>query len=265
MNTRAVERQQVESNLRRALERFEFTLHYQPKVDLATGRISGVEALLRWEHPEWGLVQPDRFISIAEECGLIVPIGRWVLHEACAQAVRWRSAGIAAVSIAVNVSALEFRHREFFDHALAIFGATGVDPSCLQLELTESVLMRDVASSASLLTKFKAMGVEIAVDDFGTGYSSLSYLNQFPIDVLKIDRSFVRAIDAGPESNGVIVSAVIGMGKNLKQRVIAEGVEDAGQLAFLKAHECNEAQGYWFSRPVDAARMQAMLNTGMCV
>lgn len=264
MNTRAVERQLVESNLRRALERSEFRLDYQPKVDLGTGRITGVEALLRWEHPEWGLVQPDRFISIAEECGLIVPIGRWVLREVCMQAVRWRRAGLAAISIAVNVSALEFRHREFFDQALAIFDATGVDPACLQLELTESVLMRDVAASANLLAKFKAMGVQIAVDDFGTGYSSLSYLNQFPIDVLKIDQSFVRAIDAGAGSNGAIVSAVIGMGKNLRHRVVAEGVEDQEQLAFLKAQDCNEAQGYWFSRPVDAAAMGAMLGAGIC-
>jgi diguanylate cyclase (GGDEF)-like protein/PAS domain S-box-containing protein len=264
MNTRAVERQLVESNLRRALERSEFRLHYQPKVDLETGRITGVEALLRWEHPEWGLVSPERFISIAEECGLIVPIGRWVLREASAQAVRWRQAGLPAVSIAVNVSALEFRHREFFDHALGVFTATGVDPRCLQLELTESVLMRDVAATAELLAKFKAMGVQIAVDDFGTGYSSLSYLNQFPIDVLKIDQSFVRAIDAGAGSNGAIVSAVIGMGKNLHHRVVAEGVEDQEQLAFLKAHNCNEAQGYWFSCPVGAAAMGAMLGAGVC-
>ena len=264
MNTRAVERQLVESNLRRALERSEFTLNYQPKVDLETGHITGVEALLRWEHPEWGLVPPERFISIAEECGLIVPIGRWVLAEASAQAVRWRQAGLPAVSIAVNVSALEFRHREFFDHALAVFKATGVDPRCLQLELTESVLMRDVGATAELLAKFKAMGVQIAVDDFGTGYSSLSYLNQFPIDVLKIDQSFVRAIDAGAGSNGAIVSAVIGMGKNLHHRVVAEGVEDQEQLAFLKAQNCNEAQGYWFSCPVSAAAMGAMLSAGVC-
>jgi diguanylate cyclase (GGDEF)-like protein/PAS domain S-box-containing protein len=264
MNTRAMERQLIESNLRRALERREFTLHYQPKVDLETDRITGVEALLRWEHPEWGLVLPERFISIAEECGLIIPIGRWVLGEACAQAARWHGNGISAVSIAVNVSALEFRHRDFFDHALAVLDASGVDPACMQLELTESVLMRDVATSAGLLAKFKAMGVQIAVDDFGTGYSSLSYLNQFPIDVLKIDQSFVKAIDAGAGNNGAIVSAVIGMGKNLRQRVIAEGVEEEGQLAFLKAHKCNEGQGYLFSRPLAAAQMQAMLETGTC-
>lgn len=264
MNTRAMERQRVESSLRRALEYSEFLLHYQPKVDLETGRITGVEALLRWQHPEWGIVLPDRFISIAEECGLIIPIGRWVLHEACAQAVRWRNAGISLVSIAVNISAVEFRHREFFDHVLSVFETTGVDPACLQLELTESVLMHDVASTANLLAKFKTMGVQIAVDDFGTGYSSLSYLNQFPIDVLKIDQSFVKAIDAGMANNGAIVSAVIDMGKNLHQRVIAEGVEDEDQFDFLKVHRCNEGQGFWFSRPVSAAQMQAMLDRGTC-
>jgi diguanylate cyclase (GGDEF)-like protein/PAS domain S-box-containing protein len=264
MNARAMERQLVESNLRRALERGEFTLHYQPKVDLQTDRITGVEALLRWEHPEWGLVMPERFISIAEECGLIIPVGRWVLGEVCAQIARWRDRGMSPVSVAVNVSALEFRHRDFFDHAAAILDASGVDPACLQLELTESVLMHDVATSAGLLAKFKAMGVQVAVDDFGTGYSSLSYLNQFPIDVLKIDQSFVRAIDTETGGNGAIVSAVIDMGKNLHQRVIAEGVEHEQQLAFLKAHKCNEAQGYLFSQAVDAVRMQALLSAGIC-
>lgn len=263
MNARAVERQLIESNLRRALERAEFALHYQPKLDLASGAITGVEALLRWDHPEWGLVAPERFIHIAEECGLVVPLGRWVLREACAQAVRWRDSGVAPVSIAINVSAMEFRHRDFFDHALAVFEATGGDPACLQLELTESVLMRDVAASACLLAKFKAMGVEIAVDDFGTGYSSLSYLNKFPIDVLKIDQSFVRAIDGNANSNGAIVSAVIGMGRSLRQRVIAEGIENAAQLDFLKQHGCGEGQGYFFSRPIDAARMGTMLHSRM--
>ena len=262
MNTRAVERQLIESNLRRAIERGDLLLHYQPKVDLETNQFTGVEALLRWQHPEWGLILPERFISIAEECGLIVPIGRWVLREACMQAVRWRNASITAGSIAVNVSALEFRHRDFFNHTLAILNSTGIDPRTLQLELTESVLMRDVTANALLLAKFKTIGVQIAVDDFGTGYSSLSYLNQFPIDVLKIDQSFVKAIDATIESNGAIVSAVIGMGKNLHQRVIAEGVEHKKQLDFLKAHKCNEGQGYLFSRPINAVDMEEMLITG---
>ncbi|MFC5478288.1 putative bifunctional diguanylate cyclase/phosphodiesterase [Massilia suwonensis] len=259
MNARAVERQLIETHLRLALERHEFTLHYQPKLDLESCRITGVEALLRWNHPEWGMTLPERFIRIAEECGLIIPIGRWILREACAQSVRWRDSGLAPVSIAINVSALEFRHRDFFTHATAVFTSSGVAPACLQLELTESVLMRDVAASAELLTKFKAIGVEIAVDDFGTGYSSLSYLNQFPIDVLKIDQSFVRAIDGTLDGNGAIVSAVIGMGRSLNQRVIAEGIENATQLDFLRLHGCSEGQGYFFSKPVDATRMREML------
>ncbi len=260
MNTRAMERQLIESNLRLALERNEFRLHYQPKFELESMRMTGVEALLRWEHPEWGLVLPQRFILIAEECGLIIPIGRWVLAEACAQAVRWRASGLPPVSIAVNVSALEFRHRDFFSHALTVFAASGVDPACLQLELTESVLMRDVATSAGLLAKFKALGVQIAVDDFGTGYSSLSYLNQFPIDVLKIDQSFVRSIGGHQESNGAIVSAVIGMGRSLHQRVIAEGIEEEAQFDFLRNQGCSEGQGWYFGMPVDAARIGAMLD-----
>jgi diguanylate cyclase (GGDEF)-like protein/PAS domain S-box-containing protein len=262
MNTRALERQLVESSLRLALERSEFQLHYQPKIELDSGRIVGVEALLRWQHPEWGLVSPERFIPVAEECGLIVPIGRWVLREACAQAVLWHDAGLAEVSVAVNVSALEFRHRDFVAHALAIVKASGVDPHCLQFELTETVLMRDVVATASLLDKLKRIGVQIAVDDFGTGYSSLSYLNQFPIDVLKIDQSFVRAIHTSAAGNGAIVNAVIDMGRNLHQRVVAEGVEDEEQLAFLKAHGCDEAQGYLFSRPVNTAAMFTMLQAG---
>lgn len=259
MNTRAMERQLIESSLRLALERDEFRLHYQPKFDLETMRITGVEALLRWEHPEWGMVLPQRFIQVAEECGLIVPIGRWVLSAACAEAVGWRDGGLAPVSVAVNVSALEFRHRDFYTHALRIFDDSGVDPAWLQLELTESVLMRDVATSASLLAKFKALGVQIAVDDFGTGYSSLSYLNQFPIDVLKIDQSFVKAIDDTPESNGAIVSAVIAMGRSLHQRVIAEGIEEQAQFDFLRSQGCCEGQGRYFSMPVDAVAMRAML------
>jgi len=259
MNARAVERQLIESNLRRALDHQEFILHYQPKVDLESCQVTGVEALLRWDHPEWGMTKPERFIRIAEECGLIILIGRWVLREACAQVVRWRNSGSAPVSIAINVSALEFRHHDFFGYAMTVFQSSGVDPGCVQLELTESVLMRDVAASAELLTKLKATGVQIAVDDFGTGYSSLSYLNQFPIDVLKIDQSFVRAIDGTLGGNGAIVSAVIGMGKSLNQRVIAEGIENATQLAFLKLHGCCEGQGYFFSKPLDAVQMQALL------
>jgi diguanylate cyclase (GGDEF)-like protein/PAS domain S-box-containing protein len=262
MNARAIERQVVESSLRNALAREEFVLHYQPKVNLDTGRITGAEALLRWSHPEWGMTQPLRFVQIAEDCGLIVPIGRWVLREACEQVKRWKAVGLNPGTVAVNVSSLEFRHRDFVEGVRSILHETGLAPDSLQLEITESVLMRDVVSTAEVLASLKEMGVELAVDDFGTGYSSLSYLMQFPIDVLKIDQSFVRNI-ADVENNGIIVSAVISMGNKLKHRVIAEGVEDKVQLAFLKEHHCDEAQGYIFSRPLAADQFASLLNTGL--
>jgi diguanylate cyclase (GGDEF)-like protein/PAS domain S-box-containing protein len=263
MNIRAVERQFIESRLRLALERQEFVLHYQPKVNLATGKITGVEALIRWQHPEWGMVMPERFISIAEDCGLIVPTGRWVVREACRQARQWADAGIDPGSIAVNISALEFRRKDFFDSVRTILNETGLSPHRLQLEITESVLMRDVDASTAILRRFKDLGVQLAVDDFGTGYSSLSYLKQFPIDVLKIDQSFVRDLDPDQHDNGVIVSAVIGMGNSLHQRVIAEGVETQSQLDFLRAHRCEEGQGYLFSRPLAARQFTALLASGL--
>ncbi|MGO9446712.1 MAG: putative bifunctional diguanylate cyclase/phosphodiesterase [Thiobacillaceae bacterium] len=262
MNARAVERQVVEVNLRRALDRQEFALHYQPKVNLNTGTITGAEALLRWMHPEWGVVLPDRFVPIAEDCGLIVPIGRWVLREACAQAKRWEGTGQTGPSVAVNISALEFHHKDFVEGVRAILNETELEPRRLQLEITESVLMRDFKFSTAILQQLKDMGVQLAVDDFGTGYSSLSYLNEFPIDILKIDRSFVHDIGSA-KSNGIIVSAVIALAASLKQRIVAEGVEELGQLAFLKARQCEEGQGYLFSRPLIAAQFAALLSTGI--
>jgi diguanylate cyclase (GGDEF)-like protein/PAS domain S-box-containing protein len=262
MNVRAVERQVIEINLRVALERQEFVLQYQPKVNLDTGMITGAEALLRWMHPKWGEVQPDRFVPVAEDCGLIIPIGHWVLREACAQAKRWEDAGLKPVSVAVNISALEFRHKDFVAGVRVILNETGLKPSSLQLEITESVLMCNAESSIAILQQLKTMGVQLAVDDFGTGYSSLSYLHQFPIDVLKIDQSFVHDIGS-TNGNGIIVSAVIAMGTSLKQRVVAEGVEEPAQLAFLKARHCEEGQGYIFSRPLGAEQFAALLVTGI--
>ncbi|HCE10059.1 MAG TPA: two-component system response regulator [Oxalobacteraceae bacterium] len=262
MNVRAVERQVIETNLRHALERQEFALHYQPKVNLASGTITGAEALLRWMHPEWGLVLPDRFVAIAEDCGLIVPIGRWVLREACAQARRWQDAGLNPGSVAVNISALEFRRTDFVDGVRAVLHETGLAPHCLELEITESVLMRDAECSSAILQQLKDMGVQLAVDDFGTGYSSLSYLSQFPIDVLKIDQSFVRDLCV-TNDNGIIVSAVIAMAASLKQRVVAEGVEQTEQLAFLKAQHCEEGQGFLFSRPLVAEQFGTLLANGL--
>ncbi len=262
MNVRAVERQVIESHLRHALARQEFALHYQAKVNLDSGMITGAEALLRWMHPDWGMVLPDRFVPIAEDCGLIVPIGRWVLREACMQAKRWESTMLKPISIAVNISALEFRRKDFVDGVRAILNETGLAPACLQLEITESVLMRDAETSTAILQQLKTMGVQLAVDDFGTGYSSLSYLKQFPIDVLKIDQSFVHAVGA-MQGDGIIVSAVIAMGNSLKQQVVAEGVEEAVQLAFLKQQNCEEGQGYYFARPLDADQFAALLINGI--
>jgi diguanylate cyclase (GGDEF)-like protein/PAS domain S-box-containing protein len=261
MNVRAVERQSIEESLRRALERNEFTLHYQPKIDLRTGAITGAEALLRWTHPTHGLVSPARFIPVAEDCGLILPIGAWVLREACGQARAWVDAGLPVATMAVNVSAMEFQNENFLRNLTAILAETGLDPSSLELELTESVLMRRAESTASILQSVREKGVQVAVDDFGTGYSSLSYLRKFPVDALKIDQSFVRQISDGEDTT--IVTAVIAMARSLKLRVVAEGVETVGELTFLRAHQCDEAQGYYFSRPVPPQQFARLLKTGI--
>lgn len=245
MNVRAVECQAIESSLWQALERQEFILHYQPKFNLKTDAVTGAEVLLRWLHPQWGITLPGRFVAVAEECGLIVPIGRWVLREACRQTRRWQEQGLELASIAVNISALEFRHPDFVAGVQAILDETGLSPGCLQLEITESVLMRDAEISSGILQQLKDAGVQLAVDDFGTGYSSLSYLLKFPIDVLKIDKSFVHAIST---SGGIIASVMIAMGSSLQYKVVAEGVENEAQLLFLRSEQCEEGQGYLFSR-----------------
>ncbi|HWR78171.1 MAG TPA: EAL domain-containing protein [Thiobacillus sp.] len=261
MNARAVRRLLVESSLRRALKQGEFLLHYQPKIDLASGAMTGAEALIRWQDPVLGLVFPAQFVPIAEENGLIVPVGRWVLREACRQVQAWLDSGLRAVPVSVNISAVEFRHENFLEGVALILKETGLEPRYLELELTESILMHDVESSASVLEALKAMGVQLAIDDFGTGYSSLSYLKRFPIDTLKIDQSFVRDIVTN-EDDATIVAAVIGMGRNLKQRVIAEGVETHEQLALLQARHCDEGQGFHFSHPVSAGDFAQWLVTG---
>jgi diguanylate cyclase (GGDEF)-like protein/PAS domain S-box-containing protein len=261
MNTRAVRRLFVETSLRRALKQEEFLLHYQPQIDLASGAITGSEALIRWLDPDLGLVYPTQFVPIAEECGLIVPIGRWVLREACRQVQAWLAAGLPAVPVAVNISAVEFRHKGFLEGVALILKETGLAPRYLELELTETILMHDAESSASVLEALKAMGVQLAIDDFGTGYSSLSYLKRFPIDTLKIDQSFVRHI-ATDADDATIVTAVIGMGRNLNQRVIAEGVETLEQLAFLQTRQCAEGQGFQFSRPLSADDFARLLVAG---
>jgi diguanylate cyclase len=262
MHARVVERQSLEGSLRRALGRHEFLLHYQPKINLKSGEITGVEALIRWMHPDRGLVPPSQFVHIAEECGLILPIGRWVLLEACMQARAWRDLGLRAVPVAVNVSAVEFLAKDFLSGVRAVLIATGIEPRNLELELTESVLIIDAESTIDTLHALKAIGVQLAVDDFGTGYSSFSYLRRFPLDALKIDRSFVRDITSNPD-DAKIVSAMIGIGKSFRQRVIAEGVETREQLDFLQSQGCGEGQGHYFSRPVVAEEFTELLKSGI--
>jgi diguanylate cyclase (GGDEF)-like protein/PAS domain S-box-containing protein len=249
MNVRALERQSLENGLRRAMKRQELVLHYQPKVNLASNAIIGVEALIRWHHPQRGLVPPAQFIPVAEECGFIVPIGRWVLRETCRQARTWHDARFEPIRVAINISAVELRDKEFVAGVRSVLMETGVDPTCVELELTETSLLRDSKSTTAVLHALKDLGVGLALDDFGTGYSSLSHLKRFPIDTLKIDQSFVRDIVTDADDAG-IVSAVISMGKSLQMRVVAEGVETREQLVFLQQRDCPEGQGYYFSRPV---------------
>src|ERR1700691_1698256 len=263
MHARLADRQLLERDLRYALGRNEFLLHYQPKFNLQTGQITGVESLIRWEHPQRGTVYPGEFVPIAEECGLILAIGRWVLLEACRQARAWSDAGLGVVPVAVNVSASEFGDKDFVSGVRAALIATGVEPANLELELTESVLMHDAESTVRTLVALKTMGVRLAIDDFGTGYSSFTYLRRFPVDALKLHQSFVQEITSDP-GDATIVSAMINIGKSLNQRVIAEGVETHEQLSFLRQHGCTEGQGYYFGRPVapnDLAKLYAAATT----
>jgi diguanylate cyclase (GGDEF)-like protein/PAS domain S-box-containing protein len=262
MNRKAVERQSLEGSLHTALAGDEFLLNYQPTIDLDSGEITGVEALIRWQHPERGLIPPGQFVPIAMDSGLIVPIGRWVIREACGQARAWQKAGLPRLTISVNVSASEFRDKGFVAGVRAILAETGLEPRYLELELTEGALMKDVASTAAVLQELKTMGVHLAVDDFGTGYSSLSYLRQFPVDVLKIDQSLVQQITSDVDDSS-IVGAIINMGRSMKRLVIAEGVETEGQRNFLQSQHCAEGQGYLFSRPVAAEQFPHLLEVGL--
>ena len=264
MNARAVERQRTEGDLYRALEQQEFELYYQAQVELQTGNIIGAEALIRWHHPDRGLLLPGMFVPIAEQCGAIVPIGHWVLREACRQTQAWVDAGLTLPAVAVNVSAMEFGRADFLGNVHAVLRETRLAPHHLELELTESVLMKNAESTMIMLQELKSMGIKIAVDDFGTGYSSLSYLKRFPVDTLKIDQSFVAGI-ACNDDDDILVDAVIGLGKNLRHRVIAEGIETREQLAFLSGHHCTEGQGYYLSRPMIAEEFSTLLATGVSV
>jgi diguanylate cyclase (GGDEF)-like protein len=260
MNDLANERLALEHSLRRAMERNELLLHYQPKVNLETGRIVGAEALLRWQHPEWGLIAPERFIPIAEETGLIVQIGAWVIRTACNQARQWQDAGLPPVIMSVNLSARQFRQESFVKVVTQILHETGLKPEQLEMELTESMLMHNANAAISILGGLKSLGVRLSLDDFGTGYSSLSYLSRLPIDTLKIDRSFVQHIGDQDEcGNGILAQAIISLGHSLNLTVIAEGVETGEQLKFLKAHQCDEVQGFYFCKPTVAGEFAKML------
>jgi EAL domain-containing protein (putative c-di-GMP-specific phosphodiesterase class I) len=256
MNVLMTERLEMESKLRRALEREQFLLHYQPRIDMASGRVVGAEALIRWKIAENEIISPARFIPVAEETGLIVSIGRWVLETACAQNVSWQRAGLPPVVVSVNVSARQFRQGGFVDTVAEVLAKTGLEARYLEIELTESMVMHDADKLTAMLDELNNLGVQIAVDDFGTGYSSLSYLKRFPVDRLKVDQSFVHDITTDSD-NATIARTIISLGHNLGLKVVAEGVETAEQVEFLRQNHCDEMQGYYFGRPVGAPEFSA--------
>lgn len=264
MNERALERLRIEGDLRSALEREEFVLHYQPQVDLHTRQIVGAEALIRWQHPELGMVPPARFIGLAEDTGLIVPIGAWVIRTACMQNKAWQLSGLGHLRVSVNLSARQFAQLDLVESVAQALNEAQLEPEYLEIELTESLVMADVDRAIGILRELKALGVKLSIDDFGTGYSSLSYLKRFPIDVLKIDRSFVNDITVDPD-DAAIVASIISLAHSLRLQVIAEGVETEAQLAYLREHHCDQIQGYFFSRPVTHDVFAHMLEEGKCL
>lgn len=261
MNLLAQVQQSLESAIRQALQRNEFSLHYQPKLDLHSGKIVGAEALIRWHQPDHGWIYPSAFIPVAEDSGLIVPLSQWVIRQACTQARAWQAAGLPPICLSVNISAIDFRQRDFVANLAAILEHTGLAPQLLELEITESVLMQNVEDTHTTLRKIKALGVRLSIDDFGTGYSSLSYLRRFPIDVLKIDQSFIRGLSSNSQ-DAQLISAIISLGKSLDLNIVAEGVETIEQLQFLIAHQCEEGQGFLFSKAVAADDFARLLHTG---
>lgn len=258
MNTATLDRLLMESNLRRALAQNELILQYQPLINLATGVVVGVEALIRWQHPELGMILPDNFIHVAEETGLINPIGDWVLCEACRQAKAWCDAGLPSLVMAVNVAPVQFRQPGFVEMVAGALASSGLDASLLELELTERTVMHDAEINLGTLSALHRMGVELSLDDFGTGYSSLAYLKRFPVSKLKIDRSFVHDLETDPD-DWAIASTIVSMGRSLRMTVLAEGVETAEQLAQLRKMGCDMAQGYYFSSPISAAEIAEIL------
>jgi EAL domain-containing protein (putative c-di-GMP-specific phosphodiesterase class I) len=258
MNVRAVDHLSLKNGLRKALVRQEFVLHYQPQVALPTQAVVGVEALIRWQHPEQGLLMPGRFISLAEGTGLIVPIGAWVLQEACRQAVAWQRAGLPNVVMAVNLSAVQFKRGDVLRDVTQALDASGLAPHLLELELTESLLIQDPERVLTIVTRLKQLGVKLSIDDFGTGYSSLSYLKRFDVDKLKIDQSFVRDLMTDTD-DAAIVQAIIQLARSLGLKTVAEGVETVDLLNHLFQLKCDEAQGYHIARPMDAAALATYL------
>ena len=258
LNANSLERLTLESSLRHALERSEFRLYYQAKRDIRSGRIAGMEALLRWEHPDLGTVAPMQFIPVAEDTGLIVPIGKWVLKTACLQSVAWQKEGLPPLSVAVNMTARQFSDEYLLQDLASILEDTGMNPQLLEIELSESLLIHDVETTLRILTGIKSLGVRIAVDDFGTGYSSLATLQRFPLDTVKIDRSFIGEL-VGPSEDSALADAVIAMGKSLSLTVIAQGVETKEQAEFLRAHACDELQGFYFNRPLPAYQFAQLM------
>lgn len=251
MNVDVTEHMRIRHGLRQALEHDEFVLHYQPQINLVSGNIVGAEALIRWNHPELGMIPPGRFIPIAEDCGLIVQMGDWVLLEACRQAATWRDAGLAEILMAVNISSVQFKNHNLEHSVIQALVDSGLDARYLELELTESILIQDGENVLKSIQRLKSLGVQLSIDDFGTGYSSLSYLKRFAVDKLKIDQSFVRDMASDP-NDAAIVQAIIQMARSLKLKTIAEGVEDEHQLAILVQQECDEVQGYYYARPMPA-------------
>jgi diguanylate cyclase (GGDEF)-like protein len=258
LNERVSKRLTMERDLRRALDREQFTIHYQPEINVTSNRIVGIEALVRWEHPERGLVPPSDFIALAEETGLIVPLGEWVLLRACAQNRCWQAAGFPALKVAVNISGRQFRQHNLISIITRILKETALDSSFLEIEITEGALMDDEETSLRMLRGIRDMGVGVTIDDFGTGYSSLSYLRRFPIGAIKIASTFVRDI-ASHKSNGAVASAIIAMAQNLRLSVVAEGVETEEQLVYLRSRKCDRMQGYYFSKPLPAREFASLL------
>jgi predicted signal transduction protein with EAL and GGDEF domain len=260
MGVRVSRRHSMEGQLRIAIESDQLILHYQPKADLRTGGVTGVEALVRWQHPQRGLLLPGEFLPIAEEIGLMTAIDQWVLSEACRQTREWLDGGMAAVPVAINVSSLDLRNHDFAEGIGAALRKARLGARFLELELTETVLMRHGGVAATVLGKLHGMGVRLALDDFGTGYSSLSYLTRFAIDTVKIDRSFVHSLNTSA-ADAAVATAIISLARRLRHRVVAEGVETPEQVAFLRKLGCDEGQGYYFARPAPADRFASWLGT----